>query len=270
MNDKEITVQKLEERYKKVVVRTEETTDPFSGKKEKRTVVDLIHDGIVYYVHIEFSPFGTTYSGDMGYFMFQPGYGIDTFKGTSINPCYWGEKIKAAGQEYYIREFDIRNVDRAYKEEILQHYEDEWEEEYFEEAKKAWEMSEDDFKKWYKTWHERDDEEDFAEEVKKVRDAGKPSDYNDRDSEESAYDAVETAAKEAGLDWDFETIGDIASNGKGCCYRFIYACHVLQWVSNKLNEMRKINEGRRDLETAIEKNQRTSRKNRTFKVSEQK
>ena len=237
MSEEVISKEKLEERYKKVIIRTEETVNPFSGEKEKRTVVDLIHDGITYYVHIEFSPFGTTYSGDMGCFMFQPGYGIGTFKGTSINPCYWGEKIKAAGQEYYIRDFDMQNVDRAYKKEILQHYEYEWEEKYFEEAKKAWEMSDDDFKKWYETWHERDDEEvspDFAEEVKRVRDAGKPSDYADRDSEESAYDAVERTAKYAEFDWDFETIGDIASNGKGDCYRFLYACYVLQWVANKI------------------------------------
>ena len=148
MSEEVISKEKLEERYKKVIIRTEETVNPFSGEKEKRTVVDLIHEGITYYVHIEFSPFGTTYSGDMGSFMFQPGYGIGTFKGTSINPCYWGEKIKAAGQEYYIRDFDMQNVDRAYKKEILQHYEYEWEEKYFEEAKKAWEMSDDDFKKW--------------------------------------------------------------------------------------------------------------------------
>ena len=169
--------------------------------------------------------------------MFQPGYGIGTFKGETINPCYWGEKIKAAGQEYFIRDFDMQNVNIAYKNEILRHYKYEWEEKYFEEAKKAWEMSYDDFKKWYETWHERDDEEvgpDFAEEVKRVRDAGKPSDYADRDSEESAYNAVERAAKYAGLDWDFETIGDIASNGKGVCYRFLYACCVLQWIANKI------------------------------------
>ena len=203
MSEEIISKEKLEERYKKVIIRTEESINPFSGEKEKRTVVDLIHDGITYYVHIDFSPFGTTYSGDMGYFMFQPGYGIGTFEGKTINPGYWGEKIKAAGQEYYIRDFDMQNVDRAYKEEISQHYEYEWEKEFFEE-------------------------------VKRVRDAGKPSDYADRDSEESAYDAVETAARQAGLDWDFETIGDIASNGKGECYRFLYACCVLQWVANKI------------------------------------
>lgn len=237
MSEEVISKEKLEERYKKVIIRTEETVNPFSGEKEKRTVVDLIHDGIVYYVHIEFSPFGTTYSGDMGCFMFQPGYGIKTFKGKNINPFYWSEKIKAAGQEYYIRDFDMQNVNIEYKNEILRHYEYEWEEKYFEEAKKAWEMSDDDFEKWYETWHERDDEEVdpyFAEEVKRVRDAGKPSDYADRDSEESAYDAVETAARRAELDWDFETIGDIASNGKEECYRFLYACCVLQWIANKI------------------------------------
>lgn len=237
MSEEVISKEKLEERYKKVIIRTEETVNPFSGEKEKRTVVDLIHDGIVYYVHVEFSPFGTTYSGDMGCFMFQPGYGIKTFKGKNINPFYWSEKIKAAGQEYYIRDFDMQNVNIAYKNEILRHYEYEWEEKYFEEAKKAWEMSDDDFEKWYETWYERDDEEVdpyFAEEVKRVRDAGKPSDYADRDTEESAYDAVETAATRAELDWDFETIGDIASNGKEECHRFLYACCVLQWISNKI------------------------------------
>ncbi|MCQ2122445.1 MAG: hypothetical protein MJY78_11535 [Fibrobacter sp.] len=234
MSEEIISKEQLEERYKKIVIRTEETVNPFSGKKEKRTVVDLIHDGSIYYVHIEFSPFGTTYSGDMGCFMFQPGYGIGTFKDTRINPCYWGEKIKAAGQEYFIRDFDMQNVDRAYKEEILQHYEYEWEEEYFEEAKKAWEMSDDDFKKWYEIWHEREDEEDFAEEVERVRNAGKPSDYSDRDSEESAYDAVEAAAEQAGLHWDCESIGYISKQGEEDDYRFLYACCVLQWVANKI------------------------------------
>ena len=137
MSEEVISKEKLEERYKKVIIRTEETVNPFSMEKEKRTVVDLIHDGSTYYVHIEFSPFGTTYSGDMGYIMFQPGYGIGTFKGKNINPCYWSEKIKAAGQEYYIRDFDIQNV-------------------------------------------------------------------------------------------------NIASNGKEECYRFLYACCVLQWVANKI------------------------------------
>lgn len=234
MSEEIISKEQLEERYKKIVIRTEETVNPFSGEKEKRTVVDLIHDGSIYYVHIEFSPFGTTYSGDMGCFMFQPGYGIGTFKGTRINPRYWGEKIEAAGQEYFIRDFDMQNVDRAYKEEILQHYEYEWEKEYFEEAKKAWEMSDDDFKKWYEIWHEREDEEDFAEEVKRVRNAGKPSDYSDRDSEESAYDAVEAAAGQAGLHWDFESIGCIAEQGKEDDYSFLYACCILQWVANKI------------------------------------
>ena len=76
MSEEVISKEKLEERYKKVSIRTEETVLPFTGEKVKKHVVDLIHDGSIYYIHIEFSPFGTTYSGDMGCFMFEPGYGI--------------------------------------------------------------------------------------------------------------------------------------------------------------------------------------------------
>lgn len=240
MNEEVISKEKIEERYKKVIIRTEETVNPFTGEKWKRHVVDLIHEGSTYYIHIEISPFGTTYSGDMGSFMFQPGYGVGIFKGNHINPGYWSEKITAAWRGYYEREFDIENVNRAYKEEVLNHYEYEWGKEYFEEAKKAWEMSDDDFETWYEKWSERDDEEvgpDYAEEVKRVREAGKPSDYTEHESKESAYDAVEQAAREAGFDWDFETIGYIATQGKGEDYRFLYACSVLQWVANKIIKM---------------------------------
>lgn len=242
MSEEIISKEKLEERYKKVLIRTEETVHPFSGEKEKRHVVDLIHEGSTYYIHIEISPFGTTYSGDMGAFMFQPGYGVGIFKGNHINPEYWSEKITAAWRGYYERKFDIENVNRAYKEEVLNHFEYEWEKEYFEEAKKAWEMSDDDFETWYEKWSERDDEEvgpDYAEKVKQVREAGKPSDYTSRESEESAYDAVEQVAEEAGFDWDFETIGYIATQGKSEDYRFLYACSVLQWVANKIVKMEK-------------------------------
>lgn len=240
MDEEVISKEKLEERYKKVIIRTEETVMPFDGRTEKRYAVDLIHEGSTYYVHIDFSPFGTTYSGDMGCFMFEPGYGIGTFKGNHINPYYWGEKIKAAGHDYYNRDFNLDNVDRAFKEEVLQHYEFEWEKVYFDEAKKAWEMSDDEFEEWYEKWHERDDEEvgpDYAEEVKRVREAGKPSHYAERSTEEGAYDAVATAANYAELDWDFETIGYVSDQGKGEDYRFLYACCVLQWVSNKIIEM---------------------------------
>lgn len=45
MNEEVISKEKLEERYKKVIVRTEETVTPFGGKTEKRYVIDLIHEG---------------------------------------------------------------------------------------------------------------------------------------------------------------------------------------------------------------------------------
>lgn len=48
MSEEVVSKTKLEERYKKVLIRTEETVHPFSGEKEKRHVVDLIHEGNTY------------------------------------------------------------------------------------------------------------------------------------------------------------------------------------------------------------------------------
>lgn len=237
MSEEVISKEKLEERYKKVIIRTEETVLPFSGGKVKRRVVDLIHEGSAYYIHIEFSPFGTTYSGDMGHFMFQAGYELGTFKGNHINPGYWGEKIAAAGREYWNRTHSLENIDKAFKEEIINHYEGEWTEDYFKEAKKAWEMSDEDFDKWYDEWSEKEDESDFAEEVKKIREAEMPSFYANSDSGESAFLAIEEAAKAIDFDWDCETIGYISDQGEEECYRFLYACCVLQWVANKILKM---------------------------------
>ena len=98
-------------------------------------------------------------------------------------------------------------------------------------------MSDKDFEKWYDEWSEKEDESDFAEEVKKIREAEKPSFYAKSNSGESCYLAVEEAAKDIDLDWDFETIGYIADQGEEDDFRFIYACCVLQWVSNKILAM---------------------------------
>lgn len=237
MNEEVISKEKLEERYKKVIIRVEETVTPFHEKTEKRYVIDLIHEGSVYYVHIEFSPYGTTYSGDMGFFMFMPGYGIGTFKGNHINPFYWSEKIKAASSDYWNKTYCIEKIDKSFKEAILDHYEGEWAEDYFIEAKKAWEMSDEDFEKWYDEWTEKEDEEDFAEEVKKIREAKTPSSYTDSNSEEALFRATEEAAKAVDLDWDFEKIGSIVDDGEEDDFRFLYACCVLQWISNKIVKM---------------------------------
>ena len=64
MSEEVISKEKLEERYKKVIIRTEETVTPFDGKTQKRYVIDLIHDGSIYYIHIEFSPYLRRHAGD--------------------------------------------------------------------------------------------------------------------------------------------------------------------------------------------------------------
>ena len=83
-----ITIEELEKRYKTVRIRVEDTRT-LDDQPDKRYVVDLIHEGSIYYVHIEFSSFGTIYSGDIGEFMFQYGYRENIFKGNHINPMYW-------------------------------------------------------------------------------------------------------------------------------------------------------------------------------------
>ena len=241
MSKEVISKEKLEERYKKVIIRTEETVLPFTGEKVKKHVVDLIHDGSFYYIHIEFSPFGTTYSGDMGCFMFETGYSIGTFKGNSINPFYWSEKIRAANREYWNKTYSIAKIDESFKDAILDHYEGEWIEDYFEEAKKAWKMSDEEFEKWYDEWSAKEDEPDFAEEVKKIREAKMPSFYAESDSSEMSFLAIEEAAKAIDFDWDCEKIACIQDNGIEDDYRFLYACCVLQWVLNKIIKMEENN-----------------------------
>ena len=235
MTDFKITPEMLEERYKKVLIRVEETKGPFHGEIYKRYVCDCIHEGSIYYVHIEFSPFGTTYSGDMGCFMFQPGYGVGIFKGKEINPFYWSEKISAAGRDYFEKDIDEEIIDKAYKDFILAHLEGEFVEDYFELAKKALEMSESEFEKWAEELVEKDeDEEEFVEDLRKIRDADYPSSRMDYPSYEEAYKAIERCLNRAGINADFEDVGYIADNAINPNYRFLYACHLLQWVSNKI------------------------------------
>ena len=211
--DQVISVEQLEERYKTVRIREEETRT-WDDKPDKRYVVDCIHDGSMYYVHIEFSSFGTMYSGDMGEFMFEHGYRESLFKGNHINPGYWGEKVDAANRGYFEREIQSSEIDKNYKKYVLNHLEGELVEEYYQSARNALELSDEDFEKWCdETIEKNEDDEEFVEDIRKIRDAGKPSDYMERNTYESAYDAVDECGKEAGLDIDFESVDYIASAG---------------------------------------------------------
>ena len=51
-----------------------------------------------------------------------------------------------------------------------------------------------------------------------------------------AYDKVEELFGSLGLFYDSEMVGGIIRAGQGYHGRFIYACEVIQWVSNNLDE----------------------------------
>lgn len=232
-----ITIEELEKRYKTVRIRVEDTRT-WNDQPDKRYVVDLIHEGSIYYVHIEFSSFGTIYSGDMGEFMFKYGYRENIFKGNHINPMYWSEKIDAANRDYFEKRISSDKVNEEYKDYVLAKLEGELSEDYFENAKKALELSDGDFEKWCnETIEKDDDDEEFVNDIIKIRESGKPSDYIERDSYESAYDAVERCAREAGFTLDCEEIGNVVDNCIEQDYRFLYACCVLQWAANKISRM---------------------------------
>lgn len=233
-DDQVISVEELEKRYKTVRIRVEDTRT-WNDKPDKRYVVDCIHDGSIYYVHIEFSSFGTMYSGDMGEFMFEHGYRESLFKGNHINPGYWEQKVDAANRGYFEKEIKSSEIDKSYKDYVLAQLEGDLAEEYYQSAKEALELSDDDFEKWREeTIEKNEDDEEFVDDIQKIRDAGKPSDYMERNSYESAYDAVDECGKEAGIDIDFESVDSIVSDGIEENYRFLYACCVLQWVANKI------------------------------------
>lgn len=249
-----ITDEELEKRYNTVNISHEPMYYPFSeGQKAERVVVDLVHDNSsVYYVHIEFSPVGVFYTGDMGSFTFngrlisQPKY---FFSGSHINPHYWKEKVCAAEQGYYRKEISEDKLNSVFKEEAMEYKLSDYTDESVEEAKEALRMDEDDFKEWCIKVNKEDgwgDEDtpfskikeygsDYIRDVIALRNMSKPTDYMERNTEESAYDAVSNAMDDLDID-DFELAGDIVDRAVEEDYLFLYACKVLQWVSNKIRK----------------------------------
>lgn len=249
-----ITDEELEKRYDKVNISNEPMYYPFAeGQKAERVVVDLVHDNSsVYYVHIEFSPVGVFYTGDMGSFTFngrlisQPKY---FFSGNHINPYYWKEKVCAAEQGYYRKEISEDKLDSVFKEEAMEHKLSDYTDESVEEAKKALRMNEDDFMEWCIKVNKEDgmgdedtpfyklkeDGSDYVRDVIALRNMSKPTDYMERNTEESAYDAVSKAMDDLDI-YDFEEAGDIVDRAVEEDYLFLYACKVLQWVSNKIRK----------------------------------
>lgn len=203
VNDKEITVQELEERYKVFKVSR--------GKIGNReiTIVDLKKaEGIYdYSVKITFNnneDSSIIYEGDVGYFIFRGNIccPLTFFCGKEINPDYWKQKLECAERDFYCVEVDQDLAKQNILDEIHESNEDD---QYLIESF----------------------DDDFI--------------YPGRDNPEAWHDAIQEYSENNGLDWDFETIDSIVESSIPDNRRYIYACCVLQWVSNKLKERQSSN-----------------------------
>ncbi len=198
MNDKEITVQELEERYKVFKVSRGKIGD------REITIVDLKKaEGIYdYSVKITFNnneDGSIIYEGDVGFFIFRGNIcrPLTFFCGKEINPGYWKQKLECAERDFYCVEVDQDLAKKNIIDEIQKSY---------EEDQHLIESFDDDFI------------------------------YPGQDNPEAWYDAIQKYSEDNDLEWDFETIGSIVESSIPDNYRYIYACRVLQWVSNKLKE----------------------------------
>lgn len=164
--------------------------------------VDLYHDEEKSnYLHIKllFAYNKLYYTGDFGTYVF--GKNICNifrfFKGERINKSYWQEKCEAASDPIIPDEVDLEKVEEAIRD-------------YLEE-------------------NEIEITDDIEKEI---------SDcfcYIDSNAYR-AYDKVEELFSSLDLSYGGETVEDIIRAGQGYSGRFIYACEVIQWVSNNLDE----------------------------------
>ena len=164
--------------------------------------VDLFHDEEKSnYLHIKllFAYNKLYYTGDFGTYVF--GEDIQNifnfFKVVRFDEGYWQEKCEAAGDPIIPDEVDLKKVEEAVRN-------------YLEE-----------------------NEIEITDDIEKeISDCFYYMDSNAY----RAYDKVEELFRSLDLFYDSEMVGGIIRAGQGYHGRFIYACEVIQWVSNNLDE----------------------------------
>ena len=164
--------------------------------------VDLYHDEEKStYLHIKllFAYNKLYYTGDFGTNVF--GKNIcnifEFFKGERINESYWQEKCESESDPIIPDEVDLEKVEAAVRENL---------------------------------------KENEIEITNDIEDEISLSFYYMDSNAYRAYDKIEELLSSLDLFYDSEMVGDIIR--AGCFYhgRFIYACEVIQWVSNNLDE----------------------------------
>ncbi len=164
--------------------------------------VDLYHDeekSIYLHIKLLFAYNKLYYTGDFGTYVF--GKDIQNifnfFKGERINASYWQEKCEAASDPIIPDEVDLEKVEKEVRD-------------YLEE-----------------------NEIEITDDIEKeISDCFYYMDSNAY----RAYDKVEELLSSLDLSYDSERVGYIIRAGQGYHGRFIYACEVIQWVSNNLDE----------------------------------
>ena len=156
-------------------------------------------DDKTYFVRLIFADNKLFYSGDMGTYVF--GENIcnifNFFKGERFNEGYWQEKCEAASEPIIPNEVDLEKVEEAVRD-------------YLEE-------------------NEIEITDDIEEEISDCFYCMDSNAYR-------AYDKVEELFRSLDFFYDSEMVGGIIRAGQGYHGRFIYACEVIQWVSNNLDE----------------------------------
>ena len=164
--------------------------------------VDLFHDEEKSnYLHIKllFAYGKLYYTGDFGTYVF--GKDIQNifnfFKGVRFDERYWQEKCEAASDPIIPDEVDLRKLEEAVRDYLAEN------------------------------------EIEITDDIEKeISDCFYYMDSNAY----RAYDKVEELFRSLDLFYDSEMVGGIIRAGQGYHGRFIYACEVIQWVSNNLDE----------------------------------
>ena len=163
-------------------------------------------DDKTYFVRFVFVDNKLFYSGDMGTYVF--GRDIcnifNFFKGNYINEGYWSQKCEASSYPIYPSEVDEEKVEELVKEYVCDLYGVENYEELDEEIK---DVIEDKFR--------------FGIE---------PNEYR-------AYDEIyEFLEEELNCSDLCETVNNISEGAKSISPNYVYACEMIQWVENNLED----------------------------------
>lgn len=171
-----------------------------------RLYISENRDDKTYFVRLIFADNKLFYSGDMGTYVF----GRDIchiftfFKGDHINEGYWSGKCEASSYPIYPSDVDEEKVEELVKEYVCQLYRVETYDELDDEIKDA-----------------IDDKFHFGIESNEIR----------------AYDEVCEFLKEEFNCHDLNSIVyDIIEGAKSISPNYVYACELIQWVENNLED----------------------------------